>query len=101
MLDNILAWALAMLDDMLKQTMSVVDDRPSQLTAIQKRNWAAAHIRNIYASLAGSPAAAFYDSDDLWAQSMLLVNDPDFEDAYRVLHANGYQVTSGYCYRPT
>ena len=79
---------------LLKETMSVGDNHPSQLTAIQKRDWAAAHIlyaSNIYASLAGSPAAAFYGSDTLWVQSMLLVNDPDFEDACRVLHANGYK----------
>jgi hypothetical protein len=74
--------------------MSVADNYPSQLTTIQKRDWAAAHIlhiNNIYASLAGFPAAAFYGSDSLWLQIMILVNDPDFEAACRVLLANGYK----------
>jgi len=89
--------------------MSVTDKHPSQLTAIQKRDWAAAHIlytSNIRASLAGCPPAAFYGSDTLWVQSMLLVNDPDFEDACRVLHTTTrmfqwINATTGCCNRPT
>ena len=37
------------------------------------------------------PAEAFYGSDTLWIHSMLLVNDPDFEDACSVLHTNGFK----------
>jgi hypothetical protein len=85
---------ISVMTTLLKETISVADNHPSQLTAIQKRDWAAAHIlytSNIRASLAGCPAAAFYGSNTLWVQSMLLVNDPDFQDACRVLHANGYK----------
>ena len=46
---------------------------------------------NICATLAGSPAAAFYGSDTLWLHCTLLVNDPDFEEVCRVLHANSYK----------
>jgi len=77
--------------------MSVVDNYPSRLTTVQKRDWVAAHIlhtNNIYAALAGPPTAAFYGSDSLWAQIVLLINDPAFEDACKVLHANGYKDVS-------
>jgi len=66
----------------------------NQLTTLQKRDWVAAHIlhtNNIYAALAGPPTAAFYGSDSLWAQCILLINDPSFEDACGVLHDNGYK----------
>jgi len=79
---------------LLKETMTVADNHPSQLSAFQKWDWVAAHIlytNNICAALAGLPTAAFYGSDTLWIHSMLLVNDPDFEDACSVLHANGFK----------
>jgi hypothetical protein len=75
----------------------VADQFPSQLTPIQKRDWLAAHIlyaNNISAALAGPPTAAFYGSDVVWVQGVILVNDPSFEDASKVLHASGYKAFS-------
>jgi hypothetical protein len=77
--------------------MSIADEYPSQLTPLQKRHWIAAHIlytNNIFATLAGPPAAAFYGSDALWVRSILLVTDSAFQDARNVLHANGYEDVS-------
>jgi len=77
--------------------MSNADDYPSQLTPLQKRDWVAAHIlymNNIFATLAGPPAAAFYGSDTLWVRSILLVTDSAFQDARNVLQANGYKDAS-------
>ena len=67
---------------------------PSQLNPIQKRDWIAAHIlhaNNIPAALAGPPTAAFYGSDVLWVQVIILVHDPAFKDACEVLCTNGYE----------
>lgn len=72
----------------------VADKFPSQLTPIQKKDWLAAHIlysNNISAALAGPPTAAFYGSNVVWVQGVILVNDPSFEDASKVLHASGYE----------
>ncbi|KAK2460482.1 hypothetical protein APHAL10511_007488 [Amanita phalloides] len=69
-------------------------DVPPQLTPIQKNDWQAAHIlyaNNIPACLVGPPASAFYGSDDLWIQVVIIVLDPAFEDARNVLLANGYE----------
>lgn len=66
----------------------------SQLTELQKKDWAAArilHTNNIPAVLAGPPTAAFYGSNVIWMQVIVLISDPSFEDASRVLEANGYQ----------
>jgi len=69
------------------------DVYPSQLTPLQKKDWDAAHI-NIFAALAGPPAAAFYGSDTLWVRSILLVTDSAFQDAHNLLQANGYKDAS-------
>lgn len=75
---------------------------PSQLTPTQRRDWNAAHIlyaNNIYATLVGPPVAAFYGSNVLWPQVPIIVHDPAFEDACKILRANGFKDLMDYDYQ--
>lgn len=72
--------------------MNITSDECPPLSQLQKRHWNAAHIlhaNNIPACLVGSPASAFYGSNDLWIQIPIIVHDPAFEDACKLLSANG------------
>lgn len=66
---------------------------PPHLTPTQQKDWNAAHIlytNDILACVVGSAAAAFYGSDDLWVQVLIIVQDSAFEAACEILHTNGY-----------
>ena len=79
------------------ETTMITDNYPSQLTPLQKMDWIAAqilHTNNVSAALAGDPTAAFYGSNVVWVQVIILVNDASFEDACKILHSNGYEDTS-------
>jgi hypothetical protein len=77
----------------VKSVAHSMEKKHFQLTSTQRRDWNAAHIlyaNNISATLVGPPVAAFYGSNVLWPQVLIIVHDPAFEDACQTLRANGF-----------